>query len=184
MNRIAKVLSCEIHHGIIGMYLHRSLLWRITSNQGASKIQYEDFFIPSWSWMLYKGGINFIDDGYNWGDLRLVQGISFDEHAINTSVWKFRDSDIRVEPRDGHLDAHPLNSNGSKKGWISIDIEVELSKIPDLVVIAKLSKDQADGARYFVLFVEQQKSGEYERCGVGMIQEDCDLVPIGRQRII
>lgn len=67
---------------------------------------------------------------------------------------------------------------------ISLDTEIKPPSVPNLVVLARLKKSREDGRRYFVLFVEQQGSRNYERIGVGMIQEGCELAPLKRYCII
>lgn len=185
MDRIAKILPCKIYHGTIEWYLHRTLLWRRNDKLVRPKIYYNDRIMPSWSWMAYPGGISFIHHECNWLNMDVIKNIQFHENALETIVWRFADPDMTIKS-DGDKDTQLLDLEGSTKGWTSLDTEAELLSVPDLVVVlARSNKNRRDGNRYFVLFVkQQQKSGNYERRGIGMIQEGCVLVSIGKHRIV
>jgi hypothetical protein len=134
--------------------------------------------------MNYPGGIRFIHSDCNWGDMDVMKDINFGQDALKAVVWKFASAGTKIQ-RDSDPGLQLLVSNGSKKGWISLDTEeVKLSSVPDMVVFARSRKEQADGSRYFVLFVKRKALLEYERVGVGMIQEDFTLKSVGRCRII
>lgn len=194
MDRIENALRSKIYHGIIDWYLHRSLLWRrTTGTQEQKRIEYpSDRSIPSWSWMAYPGGISFEADDCEWGNLDVIKDIEvakvgvennkLGNAALQTLVWKFAGSDARIKRR-GDTDMQVLDSKGFQ-GWISLDIKVELLRVPDLVVLARLKESRVDGTLYFVLFVERQESGNYERLGIGMIREGCELASLGRHHIV
>src|SRR4051794_39540030 len=57
--RIARTLDCKSRRGIFETFLHRNLLWQ-ASDIKMEKIVYEARHVPSWSWMAYNGGIQFI----------------------------------------------------------------------------------------------------------------------------
>jgi hypothetical protein len=183
MDRIANALPSKIHHGIIQWYLHRTLLWRRIGAQNRRRIEYRsNRSIPTWSWMAYPDRISFVADDCKWEDMEVVKDINFGTIELRAIVWKFAGSDVTIGPSDGDANAQLLDVKGSEKGWISLDTEVELLSVPDVVVLARRSSPEY-GFQYFVLFVEQQESGNYERCGVGMIRENCTLASLGHQGI-
>ena len=185
MSRVAGALPCKIHHGIIEWYLHRTLLWRRVDGEITNKISY-GYPIPSWSWMAYPGGIDFIYEECDWGDMEVIKDITFDGKALHAFVWKLVDPITEIQQEDGHTKSRLQNGAGLNIGWINFDTEVtkaKYSKPPNLVVVARLRRKQSDGPRCFVLFVEQI-SEKFERVGVGMIQEDCQLENIGRNYVV
>jgi hypothetical protein len=48
-------------YGIFREHLHRNLLWQRTDREKMQQIGYAPGTIPSWSWMAYSGGIQFMD---------------------------------------------------------------------------------------------------------------------------
>lgn len=182
MGRIEIALPSKIYHGIIELYLHRSLLWRRKDNQKSSKI-FDDSRIPTWSWMAYSGGISFEADDCAWGWLDVIKDIQVGTNVLKAAVWRFSDSEMGIRS-DGATDTQLLELKGSTKGCISFDREVKPSTIPSFIALAKANKNREDGNRYFVLFVGLNQSGRYERCGVGRIREDCELEFLGKHDIV
>ncbi|KAF3028317.1 hypothetical protein E8E11_000098, partial [Didymella keratinophila] len=73
-------------YGIFQKFLHRNLLWHANDCQ-LKKIGYEPP-LPSWTWMAYSGGVQFIDVSF--GDMEWVDSIRFDEEtekAIIATLW-------------------------------------------------------------------------------------------------
>lgn len=158
-------------------------MWRRAHGNCSPKISYQDP-VPSWSWMAYEGAISFVYGDYGWGEVDIFRHVHFSRIDLVGDIWSFKDSKLLVRPRDGTTDTELLDLNESVKGWISLDTEAELWDVPDLIVLARLQRSQEDGSRYFVLFVKERGPSKYERVGVGMIQHDCELIPLGRHSII
>jgi hypothetical protein len=175
--RIAGGLRCQSRYGIFQQYLHRNLLWQ-TSDNKMERIVYKNRNVPSWSWMAYNGGIQFIDIPFSKVDWN--NNLQFDkerELALITRVGKFRD--CTMEPDGKHYAI--LDSGRTKRGWIQYDVEEDedLFKERCVVVGKKSSEDDSeDGDRldvkeYYILVVRPTSvDGEYKRVGVGLIQSD------------
>ncbi|KAJ3553983.1 hypothetical protein NPX13_g10738 [Xylaria arbuscula] len=168
MTRIGKALPSRIHHGITEWYLHRTLLWHRLSGQKMERIDYGLSKVPSWSWMAYKGAIEFVPDKF--GDLWLIKDLAFDADFLTATVWEFTDRRMKMEAEENVMQ-YRLG-----KGWVSLDEEAALTMLPDVVVVARCKTTKPGNCRYYVLFVRLKESGDvYERIGMGMLQEDCGL---------
>jgi hypothetical protein len=177
--RIGKALDCEEKYGIFGLYLYRNLLWQRYNQQTTmERIEYEPRDVPSWSWMAYTGGINFINlDSWK---LKLFKNLRFDKKYENgkqtliTNVWKFRGCHLKeMEKAESVAGCYKIfDSYDAKKGWIVYDVKREGNFLSERgVVIGKTGSERQ--WEYYMLIVEQRdgKEGEYERVGIGKVQE-------------
>ncbi|RFU29281.1 hypothetical protein B7463_g7054, partial [Scytalidium lignicola] len=171
--RIAKALRCEERYGIFNLYLHRNLLWR-RSSLHMIRIKYEPLEVPSWSWMAYTGGIEFMDDHHL--AVEVFKNLSFaewDKKALITNVWEFRDCHLKKEEAESDATGRQiLDSRGTKIGWIMYDVK-DGENGKDLcwergVVVKKTYRSN----EYHILIVRQSAENEYERVGIGTVQQD------------
>ena len=79
-NRMSKALFCESRFCTFERFFHRSLLWEATT--GSAKIDYKDP-VPSWSWLLYSGGIGIYEGEYRGIFYELNCNISFNPNHTN-----------------------------------------------------------------------------------------------------
>ncbi|KAL5399273.1 hypothetical protein PMIN03_012691 [Paraphaeosphaeria minitans] len=169
-DRIAAALKCRSRYGIFQQYRHRNLLWQ-ASNGDMKEIAY-DHHVPSWSWMAYSGGIQFMSIPF--GEVDWIDHLRFDEecegdHAIISSLWTFQD--CMMGPYEAQYAV--LDSNGAKRGWIQYDVEgsKDLCK-EQCVVVGRKSNSSIE--EYYILVVRSTSVDvEYKRVGVGLIQSDC-----------
>ncbi|GLA32846.1 hypothetical protein AnigIFM63326_001489 [Aspergillus niger] len=174
--RIGKALSTEIRYGVFGCFLPRLLLWKRAGMEN-DRISDDDDRVPSWSWMLYHGKIDFLTQS----DLQVPrnQSLSFDdsERGINIEVRQFEG--CYMQEKDGE---HILFTS-TKKIEVTKEVEVGILhfdttsaakiKSRDCVVIGVSEDDNKDdpNKEYYILAV-QRTSGEkdYERLGVGRVR--------------
>ncbi|KAH8726729.1 heterokaryon incompatibility protein-domain-containing protein [Phaeosphaeriaceae sp. PMI808] len=169
VNRIAGALECQSRYGIFQKYLHRNLLWQ-ASDDKMKEIAY-DHHVPSWSWMAYSGGIQFMDIPL--GDVDWFDHLRFDEececdHAIISNLWTFQNCTMELNKAQYAV----LDSDGTHRGWIQYDIEggKDLRK-EHCVVVGRRSNDGIK--EYYVLVVRPTSvNGEYRRVGAGLIESD------------
>ncbi|EHA21142.1 hypothetical protein ASPNIDRAFT_54678 [Aspergillus niger ATCC 1015] len=180
--RIKEALSTEVRYGVFRCFLPRLLLWKRAGMEN-DQIIYDNDRVPSWSWMLYNGKIDFLTQS----DLQVPrnQSLSFDnsERGINIEVRQLEDCYTRE--RDGE---HIIFTKTKK---FEVTTEVEVTKEVEVgilhfdmgsaaevesrncVVIAMSQDDDKDDPNkdYYVLAV-QRTSGEeeYERLGVGRVR--------------
>ena len=168
--RIAGALRCQSRYGIFEKYLHRNLLWQASDNK-MERIVYKSQNVPSWSWMAYNGGIQFMDIPF--GTVHWIDNLRFDkrrELLLITYVGKFRD--CTMEPDGKHYTI--LDFGRTKRGWIQYDVEEGEDLFKERCVVAgKKDEDIFDVKEYYILVVRPTSVyGEYKRVGVGLIQSD------------
>jgi hypothetical protein len=163
--RIARALGCSESFGIFELYLHRNLLWR--QSGPTERIKYKPFEVPSWSWMAYTGGIEFIGDSY--GELEVFKNLKFsegDQKALVTNVWEFRNCNLKEQAKLGATRRQILESSEKEIGWIMYDAEDEKDlRRRQSVVVGRTRQE------YHILLVRQRGENEYERVGIGMVQQ-------------
>ncbi|KAH8719320.1 heterokaryon incompatibility protein-domain-containing protein [Phaeosphaeriaceae sp. PMI808] len=164
--RIAGALQCKSKYGIFERCLHRNLLWQ-ASRSKMERIEYETRHVPSWSWMAYNGGIQFMDIPF--GTIDWIDNLQFDkeyESALIADVGKFRD--CTMKPDGDHYAV--LNLFGRKGGWIRYDVvQGKELRQERCVVVGKMFNE---GVREYCILVVRPTNvdGEYSRVGVGLIQ--------------
>ncbi|KAF2181010.1 hypothetical protein K469DRAFT_793617, partial [Zopfia rhizophila CBS 207.26] len=187
--RIARSIGCQSRYGIFQQYLHRNLLWQRSNEEKTKRIGYVTQTVPSWSWMAYDGGIQFMDIPF--GDVDWNDKLRFNrkykhvfnktgKHALVTDVGVFRNCSLEQKGIGYAI----LDSSKTERGWIQYDIErsEDLYAERCVVVGRKSHKDRhrLKNYEYCILVVRPtSKDDEYERVGVGLIQSDYVL----RQRL-
>jgi hypothetical protein len=162
-------LRCQSRYGIFQKFLHRNLLWRVGDSQ-LQEIQY-DSPLPSWTWMVYSGGVKFIDVGF--GKMEWIDSLRFDEkreEAIIASLWAFRDCTL-VRCGSYHEVRCP---NGATKGRIDYDVSGgDIFSKESCVIVGKESfnfSERDSASTYHMLVVRPTDvNGEYRRVGAGTI---------------
>jgi len=178
--RIARARECQSRYGIFQPYLHRNLLWQKSDKGKMKQIEYETQIVPSWSWMAYNGGIQFMDIPY--GDVGWNNRLQFDrkykrmffskkgKHALVTDVGVFQN--CTMEQRDV---SYTILNSSKDIGRIQYDIEASKDLHTELcVVVGRESYEDEPGLwnkKYYILVVRPTSvDGEYTRVGVGWIQ--------------
>jgi hypothetical protein len=193
-NRIARVKKCQSRYGVFQPYLHRNLLWQRSGDEKMERIKYETQNVPSWSWMAYDGGIQFMDipfGGVDWTvNLRFNKKHSYRwfnrkaKHALVTDIGVFRNCSL--EERD--MNYVILDSSRAERGWIWYDVEAseELHAVLCVVVGREPLKNDLEQMKYYILVVRpisvdsmDSRDSEYTRVGVGWVQGDY----VTRQRL-
>ena len=188
---IARTRGCQSKYGIFREYLHRNLLWQRSDGKKTQQIGYEPGIVPSWSWMAYGGGIQFMDIPF--GDVDWNIKLQFNKerkhvfnifkrkgrHALVTDIGVFRNCSL--EQRD--ISYAVLDSSKAERGRIWYDIEASGDLHTEwCVVVGRNCKDEHGprNRKYYILVVRPTSvDGEYTRVGVGWIQSDY----VARQRL-
>jgi hypothetical protein len=180
-HRIARARGCESRYGIFLAYLHRNILWQ-RPDKKLERIEYRKQHVPSWSWMAYKGGLEFIH--IPWYDVDWFDKLRFDElkHVLVTDVGVFRNCSL--ERRD--IDCAILDSRKVNIGWLRYDVEEGEDLCTErCVVVGKVRQEVSEDGdksvgQYYILIVRPtSRDDEFTRVGVGLIQTDYVL----RQRL-
>lgn len=180
--RIARVLDCKSSYGIFEKYLHRNLLWYLAPPDSAGTRSVPlGRDIPSWSWMAYSGGIEFVEVPFDRASWIKHGFLRFDKQrngAVTASLGEIVGCLAR---RCDNCTArlcearHELVETGKETGWVQYDFEgnEELDTIQCVVIGRETAKDN-DPAQYSVLLVRPTGADrEYKRVGVGQAQSSC-----------
>ncbi|KAK3363903.1 heterokaryon incompatibility protein-domain-containing protein [Lasiosphaeria hispida] len=171
VERVGKVLQTEVRHGIFRRFLGSLLLWRRTQENKSPPISYKVQTVPSWSWLAYSGGIDFISDA-KW-DLLIPHyedlGFADDGQALNVKVRQFG-GNFRM----GKKGEECAIVDGTKEVgfvWFDVTDQIQL-KDCNCVVVSMLNDDKKDPQKtYHVLIIRKKaRDGEYERVGVGKVE--------------
>ena len=180
---IARAIGCQSRHGIFREYLHRNLLWQRSDGEKTQRIGYKPGIVPSWSWMAYGGGIQFMDIPF--GHVGWNIKLQFNKerkhvfnifkrkgrHALVADIGVFRNCSL--EQRG--ISYAVLDSTEAERGRIWYDIEASGDLHTErCVVVGRNSRKDKHGPRnkkYYILVV-RRVDGEYRRVGVGWIQSD------------
>lgn len=170
--RIAEALHCQERYGIFDLYLHRSLLWR-RSDASMTHINYKPNEMPSWSWMAYTGGIEFIEDKY--GSLDLFRDVRFmgeDGKVLITDLWGFIDCQLKQEVELETTSHKILTSHSEEVGWARYDVEDGQDlRLEESAVIGRSADSKAGLRNYHIIILRQKGDNEYLRVGYGMVHE-------------
>ncbi|KAF2178434.1 HET-domain-containing protein [Zopfia rhizophila CBS 207.26] len=177
---IARARGCRSRYGIFREYLHRNLLWQRPDGKKTQRIGYEPGSVPSWSWMAYGGGIQFMDILF--GDVDWNNELRFNKkpkmegrHALVTDIGAFRNCSL--EQRDTSYAILDLDSNKAERGWIQYDIETSEDLHAERCVVVGRKYHWVErglsNTKYYILVVRPTSvDAEYRRVGVGWIQSD------------
>ncbi|KAF2726699.1 HET-domain-containing protein [Polyplosphaeria fusca] len=168
LDRVAGTLKCRCRYGVFELYLHRNLLWQ-ASNSGLKEITYNhDHRVPSWSWMAYSGGINFLN--IEFGKVEWINHLRFDEESRLLLVAKIgRFQDCALQP-DGRCYA-VLGFKGKEVGSIQYDVDGDEEFCEKKCVPLGRTRTWWHKTKYYVIVVRSTGVvSEYRRIGVGWIQ--------------
>jgi hypothetical protein len=173
VTRMAGALKCQSRYGIFDIYLHETLLWQACDNKMA-RIKYPGRDVPSWSWMAYTGGIQFM--AIAWDVVEWAENLRFDDErklALCGDVGKFQRCTTKPDKRRHAI----LGFGGVERGWIQYDVEEESEDISKVRCVVIGSHEEAGHASkvwmYYILVVRLTSvDGEYERVGSGTIHKD------------
>jgi hypothetical protein len=175
ITRVEVAVRSPSKYGVFEKYYLRHLLWKRASDS-MKRIKYGDKHVPSWSWMAYDGGIEFICKKTEFGELTGVQKLQFDEDCgLVAKVWKFQDG-MKLNKKNGYYVV--LDSGNLERGWVRYDVKAENEESVDLCKERFIAVGKGAKNYYYILVTEliDEKLHEYRRAGVGHIQ--CDWVVI------
>ncbi|KAK4095935.1 HET-domain-containing protein [Parathielavia hyrcaniae] len=181
VERMGQVLGTEVRHGIFGCFRGSLLLWKRTHENKTPPTPYKDRAVPSWSWMAYPGGIDFISDATRGLLVPCSEDLGFvnDGQALSVKVRKFRGS-CRMEQEE---EEHAIFDGTEKVGSLWFDVADHIQFQDCFCVVVSMGKDdkKEDSRKtYNILILRQRVGGRgYERVGVGKVEAqyvsiDCD----------
>ncbi|KAK4205828.1 hypothetical protein QBC37DRAFT_464877, partial [Rhypophila decipiens] len=171
IERMAQVLETEVRYGIFRCFFGSLLLWKRDKDK-TSPISYSNRSVPSWSWMAYPGGIDFIVGAKR--TLKVPRAVDLglieDGKALNVKVRKFS-GDFRMEDKG---EEYAIVDGTEQVGllWRDMADPIRLEDC-NCVVVSMVEDEEKEGARqtYHVLIIlEKAEGGGYERVGAGKVE--------------
>jgi hypothetical protein len=142
--------------------------------------------IPSWSWMAYSGGIEFVKVsfvGVSWIKPDHLQFNQERTGAVTASLGEILGCTTRpCENCIARLceTRHELEEAGEERGWVQYDFKgnEKLDTIQCAIIGSKRATDDCPAEYYILLVRPTGADGEYKRVGVRQVQSGC----VARQR--
>ncbi|WAO97154.1 HET domain-containing protein [Fusarium falciforme] len=200
VERMRHSLRSEVRYGIVRCFLSPLLLWKRTNEDKTAMINYGDRTVPSWSWMAYPGGIDFISDTQKRLMVPPSAYLDFtdDEDTLTVQVRRFKD--CRIASRNARTAfawtrkvgfswfdlADRIGQDGKQYAIFASNVFAWTRKVGSLwfdvadriefkqCVVVGMGDD--DGRKdpqktyYFILVREKQDGEGYERLGVGKVE--------------
>lgn len=183
----------DVRFGILRCFLNPLLLWKRTKESKTARLDYGEKTVPSWSWMAYPGGIDFISDAARSMMIPRYAELdySLDVDRLSVRVRQFKDcrmtkttlsrtkdavsSLFDAEGQDGRHFAIVSKSAlglGRQVGSVWLDVADRKSFQHCVVVGMNFDiKTRASQKTYYFLLVGEVAGGggRYERLGVGHV---------------
>ncbi|KAK4460412.1 heterokaryon incompatibility protein-domain-containing protein [Cladorrhinum samala] len=170
LGRMEKALRTEVRYGIFDCFFGSLLMWKRTDENKTAPISYKDP-MPSWSWMAYPGGIDFVSDTANIM-LPQFEDLSFadDRKALNVNIRQFSES-CRVRSEE---EGYSIINGTEEVGFLWFDVADRI-EFKHCVVVGMREdyrrKDPPSRKTYYVLVVREKASGgRYERLAAGTVE--------------
>ena len=164
VKRIESALDTEGRYGVFRCFFSRLLLWKRDNEEKTDSIVYVGRMVPSWSWMAYNGGIDFISNSSimvpDSKDLRF----DTNREALVVKIRQFENCQMGQEEKEYAIFADP-GRVGSL--WFDIATKIEFRHC----VVVGMRKDQKkDPQKTYYILVVREKPREYKGLGVGEVE--------------
>ncbi|KAK1635547.1 hypothetical protein BDP81DRAFT_350654 [Colletotrichum phormii] len=178
-------------HGGYGVFddggglLRRSLLWQRGSDSTLDRIIFpaeRDLEVPTWSWMAYKGGIDYLEppfDGVDWEKSEIQSPWA---NKSPDGVYHTSDKSLGISLSAVAREFSQLDTNHSASKLIFDNPAKSDGQLPNVRVIVvgrSRNKTQDSERKCFVLIVTPKAMKHaagmmvYERTGVGYMSDSC-----------
>ncbi|EXK23779.1 hypothetical protein FOMG_19461 [Fusarium oxysporum f. sp. melonis 26406] len=183
VERMRRVLRTEVRYGIVGCFLVPLLLWKRADEDQATLINYGDRTVPSWSWMAYPGGIDFISDVTQRLMVLRSADLEFTDNGdtLTVTVRRFKDCRIGQDGKQFAIFARSTFASPRKVGslWFDLADRIEFKHCVIVGMDEDHQKEDPWKTYYFLLVREKQGGEGYERLGVGKVEaryvsKECD----------
>jgi len=172
--RLVRTFETRGGYGVFEAYLARALLWRRPDSTTLTRVRYpQDRRVPSWSWMAYSGGINYIEipfEGAVWtADARSPFGAADDgEKRHWASDEDARDTDLLATAKRLRMDPVELSARVKLDEASAVD-----PSTLRCVVVGREKDDDESRALHWALIIRPISPPRgyelYERAGVGYL---------------
>ncbi|KAK1714553.1 uncharacterized protein BDZ83DRAFT_708918 [Colletotrichum acutatum] len=167
-----------------GGSLRRSLLWQRGSDSTLDRIIFPaeiDLEVPTWSWMTYKGGIDYLEppfDGVDWEKSEIQSPWA---HKSPDGFYHTSDKSLGISLSAVAREFSQLDASHSASKLVFDNPARNYGQLPNVrVIVVGRSRDKTqDERRCFVLLVAPKASKSdgglmvYERTGVDYMPDSC-----------
>ncbi|KAJ4168292.1 hypothetical protein NW754_013626 [Fusarium falciforme] len=173
VERMRHALRTEARYGVVRCFLSILLLWKRSDDEKTAPIDYGDRTVPSWSWMAYPGGIDFISDLRQTLKVPHSADLDFsnDGYTLTVKVRRFNDCQIGQDGNRFAIFAGTASASPRKVGSLWFDV-ADTTEFKHCVVVGMGDDNEKTDPQktYFVLVVRQKQGEGYERLGVGKVE--------------
>lgn len=163
-----------MRYRIVRCFLGSLLLWKRSDEEKIARIGYGDRTVPSWSWMAYPGGIDFISDAKQRLMVPRSADLDFTDDGVTLTVKvrRFEDCQIGQDGKQFALFARTAFAWPRKVGSLWFDVADRIEFKHSVVVGMGDDNGKKDPRKtYYFLLVREKQGGEgYERLGVGKVE--------------
>jgi hypothetical protein len=121
VKRIESALDTEGRYGVFHCFFSRLLLWTRIDKEKTDPIVYDGRRVPSWSWMTYNGGIDFMSDSTimipRFEDL----GFDTNREALVVKIRQFEYCQMEQEEKE-----HAIFANLQRVGSLWFDMATKI----------------------------------------------------------
>jgi hypothetical protein len=168
--RLIQTLKTAGGYGVFYCYLHRCLLWQNAGDPLKRIESFHDEKIPSWSWMAYTGGIEYMNVPF--GEVLWTEDIQSPFRVREEA--KVMDDEIRRKPAEIVARAWRL-VDCTAEGLVLDDTSRDFEGSMRCVVLGTEKEAVTNRPmKHYVLIVSAVSNEEvdlYERVGVGVLEE-------------
>lgn len=166
VKRIKSALQTEGRYGVFQCFFSSLLLWKRCDEEKTDPIVYEGRMVPSWSWMVYNGGIDFMSNS------RLMvpryEDLRFDTSrgALVVKIRQFENCRMEREEKE-----HAIFADPGRVGSLWFDTATGIEFRHCVVVGMPRGREKDSQKTYYILVVRVKAlEKEYERLGVGEVK--------------
>lgn len=166
VERIKSALDTEGRYGVFRCFFSRLLLWKRPDEEKTDPIVYKGRKVPSWSWMAYNGGIDFVSDAPlmvpDSNDLQF----DTDQEALIVKIRHFKH--CRLEQKEKE---HAIFAEAGRVGSLWFDMEANNQFKYCVVIGMRKDKEEDPQKTYYILAVLKESQDKlYTRLGVGEVK--------------
>lgn len=186
IERMRHSLATDVHFGILRCFMPRLLLWRRTNDDESEGIDYGSKTVPSWSWIAYPGGIEFMTHDKQILSVPKIEDLDFTLRPEELTVKLRQFNDCKLGKSASGLAKKvsslfksdkpdpkqvAITAKGKEVGTVWFDVlgKMELERCVIVGMNIDYERDHASRV-YYVLVVREKGAGRYERVGVGSVE--------------
>jgi hypothetical protein len=168
LKRAERALKSYVRYGVFNCFLSNLLLWKRSDEEETAPIDYQGRKEPpSWSWMVFYGGIDFLSNSElmvpDSKDLRFHT----DRESLIVKVRQFENCRLGVGENE-----HTIFADSRKVGCLWFDIRANREFKHCVVVGMPEDRRVEDPHKKYYIIVVQKKPQDkgYKRLGVGEVE--------------